>query len=66
MSAEQWQESRKRLAGAKRWVIKIGRALLTNDDQGLNRSGMQSWVDQIAALLAQGHEVVLVSSGSVA
>ncbi|MFP6788881.1 MAG: glutamate 5-kinase [Thalassolituus sp.] len=66
MSAEQWQESRKRLAGAKRWVIKIGSALLTNDGQGLNRSGMQSWVDQIAALLAQGHEVVLVSSGSVA
>lgn len=54
------------LKQAKRWVIKIGSALLTNDGQGLNRLGMQAWVDQIAGLLAQGHEVVLVSSGSVA
>ncbi|WP_370293487.1 glutamate 5-kinase [Thalassolituus sp.] len=66
MSLEQWRASRQRLAGAKRWVIKIGSALLTNDGTGLNRSGMQSWVDQISGLLAAGHEVVLVSSGSVA
>ncbi|TNC91922.1 MAG: glutamate 5-kinase, partial [Thalassolituus sp.] len=66
MSLEQWRASRQRLAGAKRWVIKIGSALLTNDGTGLNHSGMQSWVDQISGLLAAGHEVVLVSSGSVA
>jgi len=66
MTTEQWQVSRNRLKDAKRWVIKIGSALLTNDGTGLNRDGMQSWVDQIAGLLTAGHEVVLVSSGSVA
>ena len=66
MTTVEWQETRQKLAQKKRWVIKIGSALLTNDGRGLNRDGMQSWVDQIAALLAQGHEVVLVSSGSVA
>ncbi|MAR00347.1 MAG: glutamate 5-kinase [Oceanospirillaceae bacterium] len=58
--------SRNDLAQARRWVIKIGSALLTNDGRGLNLNGMQSWVDQIAALIQAGHEVVLVSSGSVA
>lgn len=66
MSTEQLQASRNQLSAAKRWVIKIGSALLTNDGTGLNRDGMQSWVDQIAGLIAAGHEVVLVSSGSVA
>ena len=66
MTTEQWQASRNNLKDAKRWVIKIGSALLTNDGKGLNRDGMQSWVDQIAGLLNAGHEVVLVSSGSVA
>ena len=66
MTTEQWQASRNNLKTAKRWVIKIGSALLTNDGTGLNREGMQSWVDQIAGLLQAGHEVVLVSSGSVA
>lgn len=66
MTAVEWQETRQELAQQKRWVIKIGSALLTNDGRGLNLEGMQGWVDQIAALLEQGHEVVLVSSGSVA
>lgn len=54
------------LSQRKRWVIKIGSALLTNDGQGLNYTGMQGWVDQMALLIEAGHEVVLVSSGSVA
>ena len=58
--------SRSSLKQAKRWVIKIGSALLTNDGTGLNKTGMTAWVDQIAELMQQGHEVVLVSSGSVA
>lgn len=66
MTTLEWQETRNTLAQKKRWVIKIGSALLTNDGRGLNLAGMTSWVDQIAALLEQGHEVVLVSSGSVA
>ena len=51
---------------AKRWVIKIGSALLTNDGAGLDRNAIDSWVEQIATLLAEGKEVVLVSSGAIA
>ena len=51
---------------AKRWVIKIGSALLTNDGAGLDCKAIDSWVDQIAVLLADGKEVVLVSSGAIA
>lgn len=59
-------DRRQGLQQARRWVIKIGSALLTNDGQGLNRDGIASWVAQIAQLKQQGIEVVLVSSGSVA
>ena len=51
---------------AKRWVIKIGSALLTNDGAGLDRTAIDSWVEQIADLMAQGNEVILVSSGAIA
>ena len=57
---------REKLKRSKRWVIKIGSALLTNDGQGLDLEAISRWVDQIAALKASGLEVVLVSSGSVA
>ena len=51
---------------AKRWVIKIGSALLTNDGAGLDRQAIDGWVEQTAQLLAKGNEVVLVSSGAIA
>jgi glutamate 5-kinase len=54
------------LAKARRWVIKIGSSLLTNDGRGLDYAMMDAWVAQIAALSATGREVVLVSSGAVA
>ncbi|MCV2404070.1 glutamate 5-kinase [Marinomonas sp. C2222] len=57
---------RERIAKAQRIVVKIGSALLTNDGQGLDVDRIALWVDQIAQLKAQGKEVVLVSSGSVA
>lgn len=57
---------RERLKRAKRWVVKIGSALLTNDGQGLDLQAISRWVDQMAALRKQGVEIVLVSSGSVA
>jgi glutamate 5-kinase len=56
----------KTLQKSKRWVIKIGSALITNDGVGLNRNGIAEWVSQMAALRAQGIELVLVSSGAVA
>ncbi len=54
------------LVKARRWVIKIGSALITADGKGLDRERLRAWVDQIADLLEAGHEVVLVSSGAVA
>lgn len=54
------------LVKACRWVVKIGSALITADGRGLERERLRSWVDQLADLMAQGHQVVLVSSGAVA
>jgi glutamate 5-kinase len=51
---------------AKRWVIKIGSALLTANGDGLAEAAIAGWVEQIAELRRQGIEVVLVSSGAVA
>lgn len=59
-------EAREQFARAKRWVIKIGSALLTDDGKGLATARMQDWVAQMASLREQGVEIVLVSSGSVA
>jgi glutamate 5-kinase len=58
--------SRKAVAASRRWVIKIGSALITNDGTGLNREAIQSWVEQIANLRKSGKEILLVSSGAVA
>ena len=50
----------------KRWVIKIGSSLLTNDGRGLALEAIDGWVDQMVELRRQGREVLLVSSGAVA
>lgn len=57
---------RQSISQAKRIVIKIGSALLTNDGKGLDHLAMASWVAQMAKLRLDGIEVVLVSSGAVA
>ncbi len=57
---------RTQLRQARRLVIKIGSALLTNDGKGLDVTSLGLWVDQIAGLIDDGVEVVIVSSGSVA
>ncbi|MCL6269473.1 glutamate 5-kinase [Sansalvadorimonas sp. 2012CJ34-2] len=54
------------LKNGRRWVIKIGSALLTADGKGLDESGIRSWVAQMAELRNQGVELVLVSSGAIA
>jgi glutamate 5-kinase len=58
--------SRVEIQEAKRWVIKIGSAVLTDDGRGLDRVSIQHWVEQIVELGKQGIEIVLVSSGAVA
>ncbi|MDH5407115.1 MAG: glutamate 5-kinase [Gammaproteobacteria bacterium] len=57
---------REQLKQARRWVIKIGSALLTDDGAGLNINGISRWVEQMAQLRQDGIELVLVSSGAVA
>jgi glutamate 5-kinase len=57
---------REYLRNTRRWVIKIGSALLTANGQGLDKPAIAGWVEQIASLRAAGIEVVLVSSGAVA
>lgn len=54
------------LTEGKRWVVKIGSALLTDDGKGLDLMRIHQWVSQMAALREQGIELVLVSSGAVA
>jgi len=50
----------------RRWVVKIGSALLTNNGKGLDHQAIAGWVEQIAKLQDDDLEVVLVSSGAVA
>ena len=52
--------------GKRRWVVKVGTALLTDTSRGLDLEAIGTLVAQIATLRRNGMEVVLVSSGSVA
>lgn len=65
MSASTQHGNRQRLADARRWVIKVGSALLTDDGRGLDLSVVSRLADQLAALRAEGRDVVLVSSGAI-
>ena len=55
-----------RIAEAKRIVIKVGSALVTNNGAGLDLAAINEWARQIAELRQQHKEVVLVSSGAIA
>lgn len=58
--------TRDKLGKSRRWVIKIGSALLTNDGRGLDFTAISAWVEQMVGLKQDGRELVLVSSGAVA
>ncbi|HJW25269.1 MAG TPA: glutamate 5-kinase [Rhodocyclaceae bacterium] len=55
-----------RLAAAKRLVVKVGSALVTNNGANLDLAAIKDWARQIAVLRQQGKEVVMVSSGAIA
>ena len=57
---------RNTIASASRVVVKIGSSSLTQPDGGLDDARIGALVDQLAARIAQGHQVVLVSSGAIA
>jgi len=50
----------------KRIVVKVGSSLVTNNGEGLDHAAIAMWAEQMAALLASGHEVLMVSSGAIA
>lgn len=51
---------------ARRLVVKVGSALVTNSGLGLDHGALTGWAEQIARLRHDGKEVVLVSSGAIA
>ncbi|MCL4801224.1 MAG: glutamate 5-kinase [Burkholderiales bacterium] len=55
-----------RLREARRLVVKVGSALVTNAGAGLDRDAIAQWAAQIAALRGLGKEVLMVSSGAIA
>jgi len=57
---------REALTRARRCVVKIGSALVTNGGLGLDRGAIAGWAAQIAELRRRGIEVVIVTSGAVA
>ena len=57
---------RQRIADARRLVVKVGSALVTNNGQGLAHDFIGDCARQIAALHAEGRQVLLVSSGAIA
>jgi len=54
------------LQQAGRIVIKVGSSLVTNEGKGLDEQAIGHWCDQLASLVKQGKEVIMVSSGAVA
>ncbi|MCX8114379.1 MAG: glutamate 5-kinase [Burkholderiaceae bacterium] len=54
------------LKNARRIVVKVGSSLVTNEGRGVDAQAIGNWCRQLAALAAQGREVVMVSSGAIA
>ncbi len=54
------------LANGKVLIVKVGSSLVTNNGEGLDRAAIAAWATQISALVKQGKQVVLVSSGAIA
>jgi glutamate 5-kinase len=57
---------RNKLKNARRWVIKVGSSLVTNNGLGLDKGAIAHWAEQLVAMQQSGAQVVLVSSGAVA
>jgi glutamate 5-kinase len=65
--------ARRAIEQSRRWVVKVGSSLVTNEGRGLDEKAIGEWCRQLAILLnppAQSKhvaiEVIMVSSGAVA
>jgi len=54
------------LRKAKRVVVKVGSSLVTNEGRGLDEAAIGEWCRQMAHLVRQDCEVIMVSSGAIA
>lgn len=54
------------LRNAKRIVVKVGSSLVTNEGRGLDADAIGQWCTQLATLVKDGREVIMVSSGAIA
>lgn len=54
------------LKTARRIVVKVGSSLVTNEGRGLDEEAIGQWSEQLAALVKDGRELIMVSSGAVA
>lgn len=57
---------RRELGDGGIWVVKIGSALIAGETGGIQTERLAGWCRQIAALMAAGKRVAVVSSGAVA
>jgi len=57
---------RRQVTACRRWVIKLGSSLVTNDGRGVDASAIEEFAAQMAGLRSAGIELVLVSSGAIA
>ncbi len=53
-------------AAARRIVVKVGSSLVTNEGRGLDEAAIGEWCRQMAELVRQGREIIMVSSGAIA
>ena len=51
---------------ARRIVVKVGSSLVTNEGRGLDEAAIGEWCRQLAVLVREGREVIMVSSGAIA
>ena len=54
------------LRDARRIVVKVGSSLVPNEGRGLDEQAIGEWCRQLSALVRDGREVIMVSSGAIA
>ena len=54
------------LRGARRIIVKVGSSLVTNEGRGVDPQAVGAWCRQMAELVRQKRELVMVSSGAIA
>jgi len=54
------------LRDARRIVVKVGSSLVTDEGRGVDAAAIANWCRQLAALMREGRELIMVSSGAIA